>query len=209
MNDDVVPAGTIVSWTVPVQTGLQAGDTVLPGTTVRVIVSAGPAPRVVPELAGLSLPDATAQLQALGLVVGAGCRRVQRHRADRRGAAPSTRRRAPSSPIGSTVTIVLSKGTEFVVVPPLADLTLQQASDALLAAGLVLGEVNGDPAGVNILAEVDGVSIGANASFPRGTAIDLTFGQPPPPTTLPPDTTLDDRTTGLTRRVRYRGSHDR
>lgn len=187
VNDDVVPVGTIVSWTVPAQAGLVAGDTVLPNTTVRVVVSAGPAPRVVPELAGASLADATAQLQALGLAVvqapdefsdtvpiGAVVR-----------IDPAT---GTALPIGSPVTVVLSKGTEFVVVPPLADLTLQQASDALLAAGLVLGEVKGDPAGVNILAEVDGRSIGANESFPRGTAIDLTFGQPPPPETVPTET---------------------
>jgi beta-lactam-binding protein with PASTA domain len=193
VNDDLVPAGTIVSWTVPVQTGLQAGGTVLPGTTVRVIVSAGPAPRVVPELGGLSLPDATAQLQALGLVVVQGADEFS----DAVPIGAVLRIDPPAGtqlPIGSSVTVVLSKGTEFVVVPPLADLTLQQASDALLAAGLVLGEVKGDPAGVNILAEVDGVSIGANASFPRGTAIDLTFGQPPPPTTVPPDTLPPDTT---------------
>ncbi len=72
---------------------------------------------------------------------------------------------------------------------------MQQVGDALTAAGLVLGEVKGDPAGVAVLAEVDGASIGADVQLPRGTAIDVTFEVPPPPTTLPPETTVDPTAT--------------
>jgi len=66
-----------------------------------------------------------------------------------------------------------------------AGLTPAQAAQGLEAVGLMVGQVKGDPTGVNVLAEVGGVSIGAGASFPRGTAIDLTFQVPPPPTTPP------------------------
>jgi serine/threonine-protein kinase len=193
VNDDLVPSGAIVSWTVPAQAGLVAGDTVIPNTTVRVVVSMGPAPRVMPDLTGMAVSDARSTLENMSLVVT----QAPDEFSDTMpiGAVVRQDPAAGSSlPIGSAVTIVASKGTEFVTVPPLADLTVSQANDALNAAGLVLGRVKGDPAGVNILAEVNGVSIGADAVFPRGTPIDLTFGQPPPPpteppTTLPPDTT--------------------
>ena len=46
-----------------------AGDTVLPGTTVVVAVSAGPAPRVVPDLTGAAVDAATATLTELGLEI--------------------------------------------------------------------------------------------------------------------------------------------
>lgn len=194
VNDEVVPVGTIVSWSVPAQPGLKAGDTVIPNTTVRVVVSSGPAARIMPDFANVGLSQAIAQLEGMSLV-------VQQAPDEFSDTVPigAVVRQEPvagtSLSIGSTVIIVASKGTEFVTVPPLANLTLAQANDALTAAGLVLGEVNGDPAGVNILAEVGGVSIGADAVFPRGTVIDLTFGQPPPPPTEAPTTTLPVDTT--------------
>jgi serine/threonine-protein kinase len=188
ISDPTVPAESIISWSVPDQTGLTAGDTVVRGTTVRVVVSSGPAPVAVPELAGLALPEATARIEASGFVVS----QLPDEFSD---TVPigSVIRQDPAVgtelPIGSPVNLVVSKGTQFVVIPPLANLTLQQANDALIAAGLVLGRVNGDPAGVNILAEVGGVSVVANATFERGTPIDLTFGTPPTTTTAPPETT--------------------
>lgn len=194
VNDEVVPAGTIISWSIPDAPGVGAGDTVLPGTAVLVVVSAGPAPRTVPDLTNLSLVDATTALTDLGLVV-----------------AQLPDEFSPTVPIGAvarqdppagtsvarggTVSIALSKGPDLVLVPPLAALTVQQVSDALTAAGLVLGEVKGDPTGVAVLAEVGGQSIGADVSLPRGTAIDVTFEVPPPPTTLPPETTVDPTAT--------------
>jgi len=182
-----VEVGQIISWIVPDQPGLSAGDTVLPDTTVVVVVSAGPAARVVPDLAGVSLDAARATVEGLGLVfvalpdefnpmVPAG------------GVALQEPVAGTEVERGATVSIAVSLGPDLVGVPPLADLGVDAARAALEAAGLVLGEVAGDPAGVNVLAEVDGVSIGADATFPRGTAIDLTFEVPaPPPTDAPVD----------------------
>lgn len=182
INDETVPPGVIISWSVPDQPGLAAGATVMPGVTVVAIVSGGPALRVIPDLAGVSLADATVQLQNLGLVI-----------------AQLPDEFNPTVPVGGitrqdpvagseiaragTVSIVVSKGPDLVVVPPLAALTVQQTTDALVAAGLTLGTVKGDPTGFAVLAEVDGQAIGAGITLPRGTAIDVTFEVPPPPTT--------------------------
>jgi beta-lactam-binding protein with PASTA domain len=88
----------------------------------------------------------------------------------------------------------VSKGQDLVAVPPLADLTVDQVRAALEGAGLVLGEVRGDPAGITVQADVGGQTIGAGAVFPRGTAVDVTFQVPVPaevpvevaPTDVPP-----------------------
>ncbi len=170
---DDVPVDEIVSWSVTDQPAVRAGDTVLPGTPIVVVVSAGPAPRVVPETVGLAAADATAALQAVDLVVDAS----EEFSADVPvGAVVAQNPDAGTElPPGSTVSIVVSKGPDFVAVPPLAGLDVQAATDALAAAGLGIGQVKGDLAGVNVLAEVGGISIGGGATFPRGTLIDLTF----------------------------------
>lgn len=175
--DETVPAGTILSWSVPSQPGLGAGDTVLPGTLVSAVVSGGPEPRVVPALAGLSVADATAQLAALDLVlvqvpdefsptVPAGGIARQDPAAGT-GLAP-----------GASVTVAVSKGPDVVTVPPLGGLTPDQAAQALTAAGFTVGVVSGDPAGVNTGSSVNGVPLAGGEAFPRGTAVDLVFGVP-------------------------------
>jgi beta-lactam-binding protein with PASTA domain len=188
VNDETVPAGTVVSWSVPSVPGLAAGDTVVPGTAVVVQVSSGPAPRIVDDLTGLALADATAVLAANDLVVA---QLPDEFSPDVPVGGIVRQDPPPGTPLerGSTVSVAVSKGPDLVPVPPLAGLSPAEATSALEAAGLAVGVVKGDPAGVNVLAEVNGASIGAGASFPRGTAIDLSFEVPPPPTTLPPETT--------------------
>lgn len=187
-HSETAPAGTIISWTIPAQPSLVAGDTVVPGTALVATLSSGPAPRIVPDVTGLALADATARLQAEGLVV------VQLpDEFSSTVASGGVARQDP--PAGtevardSTVSIAVSLGPDLVAVPPLADLTVQQTEEALTAAGLVLGEVLGDPAGIAVKAEVDGTVLVANVMLPRGTAVDVTFEVPPPPSTEPPATT--------------------
>jgi beta-lactam-binding protein with PASTA domain len=175
--DETVPAGTILSWSVPSQPGLVAGDTVLPGTLVSAVTSGGPEPRVVPTLAGLSLADGTAQLAALDLVL------VQApDEFSTTVPAGSITRQDPAPGVGlapgTSVTVAVSKGPDLVVVPPLAGLTPDQAAQTLTAAGFTVGAISGDPAGVNIGSSVNGVQLAAGQVFPRGTTVDLVFGVP-------------------------------
>lgn len=191
---ETVPAGTIISWSVPSQPGLVAGDTVVPDTVVLVVVSAGPAPRTVPDFTGTSLDNATSTLEAMGLVIVA----LPDEFSDTIPAGVIARQDPAAGstvPNGGTVSVAVSKGQDLVAVPSLAGLTVAEATDALTKAGLTIGQVKGDPTGLAVLAEVDGVSIGADVTFPRGTAIDITFEVPPPPPTIPPETTVPPETT--------------
>ncbi len=113
-----------------------------PDSSVDLVVSLGPAPRVVPDIAtGSSLAVARERLEALGLgvlewqvpdnVVAAG-------RVVRVEPLPGTEVAADS-----VITVVVSDGPEKVRVPFLATLGVGEASNVLEQAGLCLGEVDG------------------------------------------------------------------
>jgi serine/threonine-protein kinase len=172
--DENVASGNIISWMVPDQPALKAGDTVTIKTNVSVLVSAGPKPRVVPDLTGMTIDEATAALATQGLVlvqvdpqfsntVVAGVIAAQ-------DIPPNTTLQR-----GAPISVALSKGPDVVAVVPLAGLTLQQTTDALGAAGLAVGTVSGNPDGVLVGAQYQGVDILPAQLLPRGSAIDITL----------------------------------
>ena len=55
-NHETVPVGSVISWSVPAETALAAGDDVLPETEVALVVSSGPAPRTVPNVVNTPSP---------------------------------------------------------------------------------------------------------------------------------------------------------
>ena len=172
--DEAAPAGTVLSWMVPEQPGLRAGDTVTPNTTVSVVLSAGPQPRVVPNLTGMTIEQATAELGAQGLLLA----QLEPQFSD--SVAPGlivAQDLAPDTSVerGVTITVAVSKGPDVVAVPPLGNLTLQQATDALSAAGLTVGVVSGNPAGILVAAQYQAVDVLPGQLLPRGSAIDVAF----------------------------------
>jgi serine/threonine-protein kinase len=172
--DETAVVGTVLSWTVPEQPGLRAGDTVTPNTTVSVVLSAGPQPRVVPSLTGMTIEQATAELSAQGLLLA----QLEPQFSD--SVAPGlivAQDLAPDTSVdrGVTITVAVSKGPDVVAVPPLGGLTLQQATDALSTAGLTVGVVSGNPAGILVAAQYQAVDVLPGQLLPRGSAIDVTF----------------------------------
>jgi len=172
--DETVPEGTVISWMVPDQPGLKAGGTVTPGTTVQVVLSAGPAPRVVPDLTGMTPEQATATLDPLGLVLA----QLDPEFSDTVASGLIARQDLPkgtSVDRGAVVSVVVSKGQDLVSVPPLGGLTLQQATDTLTTAGLAVGSVSGNPDGVLVGAQYKGVEVLPGQQLVRGSAIDITL----------------------------------
>ncbi|HZX55868.1 MAG TPA: PASTA domain-containing protein [Ilumatobacteraceae bacterium] len=172
--DETVPAGTVISWMVPDQPGLKAGGTVTPKTTVQVVLSAGPEPRVVPDLTGMTVDEATATLQPLGLVIA----QLEPEFSETVASGSIIRQDLPkgsSVDRGAVVSVVVSKGQDLVAVPPLGGLTLQQATDTLTAAGLAVGTVSGNPAGVVVGAQHQGVDVLPGQQLTRGSTIDITL----------------------------------
>ena len=90
-----VPAGSVISWSVPTDPSLAAGDEVLPDTEVALVVSTGPAPRTVPDARQPAVDQATAALAELRLVPRSAEARVQRHGADGQRVVIRPRTRCP------------------------------------------------------------------------------------------------------------------
>ncbi|MCU1399206.1 MAG: putative serine/threonine protein kinase [Acidimicrobiales bacterium] len=188
VNNEQVPDGAIISWTVPAQPGLTAGAEVMQATVVAVVVSQGPAPRQVPSLIGLDLPGATAALAALQLGI-IQAPDVFSHDQPIGAVAEQSAPVGSSLARGESVTVALSKGQDLVAVPALGGLAYTDIEAALTAAGLRVGKVKGNKdTGMISDATVGGVSLVPGQQLERDTKVDLVFVDPPPTTTVPPDT---------------------
>ncbi len=133
-----VPAGTVVSWA-PSQ-GRQRQ-----GTVVTVVMSTGPAPRVVPDVTGASYSDAAAKLQGLRLVPA---RQNAFSDTVAQGNVVSTTP-GPGTSVGrdSSVTVVVSSGPDVVTVPDVLGSNVAGATRSLQDAGLRVANVFGFSSG--------------------------------------------------------------
>jgi serine/threonine-protein kinase len=168
--NESVAAGMIISWSVPAQAGIVAGGQVPKGTTIEVVVSAGPAPRKVPGLVGLTIEEARQKLAAQGLVLGT----IASEFNDQVAVGlvitsdPATGAKAAK---GASVNVTVSKGADLATVPKLIGLTKAQVDQVLADAGLVLGSITGPVDGV-----VAGTDFAAGTKVPKGTKISVVFG---------------------------------
>ena len=174
---ETAPVNTVVAFTVAGQ-AVPEGAAVDKGSTVNVIVSAGPEPRTIPQLTGLPPDQVEQTLKGLGLVpargedvfdpvVAAGL------------VAASTPPQGTQVARDSTVTYQVSKGADLVTVPNLYLMTLPQATAALNAAGLTVGPIVGR-------SQPGRRRLGAAVRQPGPTRLgrrpDLLLSRPRPPT---------------------------
>ena len=136
--DESVPKGSVLS----VAEGVTAE---MPkGSAIGLIASAGPKPRTVPDLAGKTIADATAQLDALGLKV---------NRSDDFSDTVAENLVISTTPVagqsvsrGSSVAVVVSKGKKPVTIPAsIVGKSVAEASAILTGAGLTVSGVTGNP----------------------------------------------------------------
>ncbi|HUQ63737.1 MAG TPA: PASTA domain-containing protein [Acidimicrobiales bacterium] len=156
-NDEEVTEGTVLDWA-------PKGVEFPKGGQIALTVSAGPAPREVPDVAGKSFQEASAALEAVGL-------KAARADAFSDGVAEGTT--ISSSPKGgaqvdrgSTVTVTVSKGQP--VVPSLGGLTEGEAKAKLEAVGLKVGGVYGPSGGKVFL-----TTPGAGTKVKSGSSVGL------------------------------------
>jgi serine/threonine-protein kinase len=132
---DTVDAGEVI------RTEPSAGTVINVEDPIRLVVSSGPAPRVLPELIGLTVTQARQQLESLGLVLDEA-----EPEFDETVAAGVVLRWLVSDlptlvagdtvPKGTTVQVVASAGAEPRVVPDLRSMSLEEATIGLQALGL-------------------------------------------------------------------------
>jgi serine/threonine-protein kinase len=172
--DENVPAGAVVSWSVPSQPTLIAGGQVLPGTDVQVVLSQGPAPRTVPNLIGQTLEQAHAALDPVGLVIAEAPQEFNNDVLSG-GIVRTDPVAGGQLPKGGTVTIVVSKGRDLVTFPSFPATDLATVQQVLADSGFVVASVTGNSAGSLYQAMVNGKAVQAGQTFDRGTAVDLIF----------------------------------
>lgn len=129
-----VPAGDVTS------TSPTAETLVEPDTEIKINTSTGPSSVTIPDVTGYSLEEARAKLEESGLVVTEG--KEEYSATIDAGAVTSTSPAAgkPVSP-GASVAINVSKGKEAAIVPDMAGMNEQEATAAINAAGLVVGDL--------------------------------------------------------------------
>ena len=173
-NEDIA-TGLVIRWVVSLQPNLVAGQEVVKGTAVDVFVSQGPAPRVIPDLRGMTIENATIALNDLQLII---------NRADDEfsnevpvgGVTTQLPAAGESLPKGSSVTVAISKGPDVVPMPNLATSTnLDAVKQTLTNAGLTVGTVTGRVRGAPIAATVGGQVVAPGQLLPRGSVVDIVY----------------------------------
>ncbi|MEU6249907.1 PASTA domain-containing protein [Glycomyces sp. NPDC047010] len=114
-----------------------AGEEVKAGTPVTVYVSDGFPPLNVPDVVGLSQADATAALEAEGLVAGAVTQRHSDSIPEGSVIEQSPGADAPAGP-DDPVDLVVSSGPEPVEVPDVLGMDIEDAKDTLEALGFTV-----------------------------------------------------------------------
>lgn len=171
---ELSPFGSVVSWLVIGNATLVAGDQILPGESVELTLSAGPAPRNVPSLAGLSLDDATARARDLQLLVVSGGGVFSDSVPEGLVVSQSPSESASLERDG-TITVQLSLGPDIVPLPALDGLTFTEAQTVLDEAGFVVGRLLGTTEGTFVELTVEGEEAAPGTEFPRGTVVDVIF----------------------------------
>jgi serine/threonine-protein kinase len=171
---DSVPIGNVISWTVAKQPSLVAGDQVLQGTEVNIIVSSGPSLRTVPLIVGLKLDEANAIIAELGLVLGSS---DDSYSSDVAVGLIGAQSPPPGQlvPKDSTIVYSISLGPDLIVLPNIVGINFVEAEKRLLEAGFVVGEVSGRKSYRMKSASVKGVAVKNGDMVARGSAIDMVF----------------------------------
>ncbi|MFZ4510160.1 MAG: Stk1 family PASTA domain-containing Ser/Thr kinase [Candidatus Nanopelagicales bacterium] len=162
--DPAVPDGSVASTDPPV------GEELKPGSLVNLVVSKGPKPVKLPNLAGVAVTEAQAQLEAAGLVVTT-TEEFSTEYAEGQ-VVSSTPAKGERVPVGSTVELVVSKGPPPVEVPYLIDMPKDDAVYLLQSLGLNV-EINEPP--FTPLDRVISQDPAAGTMIPAGSTVTITI----------------------------------
>ena len=172
--DENIAAGTVISWSVPDQAALKAGDSVVKGTTVAVNISTGPALRDVPDLTKMTLADATKKLTDMGLLIVEGEKKPHPEiPADQIASqVPAAGEKLAK---GGSVTVNISAGQQHTLIPSIYGHDLATVKERLEKYGMVIGKVTGNTKRGLREAAIDGKKVKNFERVIVGKTVDLTF----------------------------------
>ncbi|MBV9411562.1 MAG: PASTA domain-containing protein, partial [Acidimicrobiia bacterium] len=154
-----IAAGTVLDWN-------PKGQEVPKHTPIALSVSAGPRPRTVPNLAGQPYAQAAALLQQQGLTpVRNDAFNDTMPIGQVIGTTPAA---GASVDRGGKVTVNVSKGPDLVQVPDVTGKSVPDATAAMQAAGLSIGNVFGPPNKKVFLTDP-----AANTQVKRGSSVNV------------------------------------
>jgi eukaryotic-like serine/threonine-protein kinase len=152
------------------------------GGSVELVVSRGPPPVVVPNVAGRSAADATAALQDAGFAVNPKLQYDPNIPAGNViGTDPKIGAGAPRD---SSITLIVSQGPQPVPVPDVSNQTFDQASQALTAAGFAVTRRDDFSATVPV-GKVIGTDPPAGQAIARGAPVTISVSKGPEMVTVP------------------------
>ena len=165
------PKGTVLDQTPP------AGTREMGGSAVTLAVSGGQRMGTVPNVVGMSRPDAERMLDQLGFDVGEV---TEQPSSQARGEVVDTRPRpGTQTAIPGPIALVLSGGPNVVQVPDVVGRSYAEARQLLQQIGLAIGDVTADNGGTpEGSAIVMSQSPAAGSSVASGSRITLRVGSP-------------------------------
>jgi beta-lactam-binding protein with PASTA domain len=132
--DEDIASGQVIDWA-------PKGTSPPKGAVVSLTVSAGPAPRVIPNVAGMTYDAAAAALDAKGLKAGRNPDIYTNDDASAGTVVTASPAQGNAVTRGTVVTLTVSKGRP--VVPELKGLGVGDAKAKLATVGLTLGTAFG------------------------------------------------------------------
>jgi len=155
-----------------------AGLDAAPGAAVNLVVSLGPAPVAVPNLAGLTRTQAQSAVTAAQLTVGAVGEEYSST-----VAAGSVTFQLPAAGTqvagGSAVNFMISRGPAPIEVPTVTGLSSAQAQSSITAAGLLVGTLTGEYSSTVQSGTVMAQIPAAGWLVSAGTPVNLTVSKGP------------------------------
>lgn len=171
--DEVVPVDVVIEWSVPGDATLAVGSFVAPATPVELVISTGPAPRTIPNVAGMTVGAARSELESVGLTLT----EVGQEFSDdvvlgsiiSQDTEPGT-----EVPRGADLTVIVSRGPDIVSFPDVsAAASYEEAAEILVEAGFVPRLTFGDAQGEVRTIRIDGEEPELGETFRRGTQVDI------------------------------------
>lgn len=173
--DETAPADSVLSQQPAPGTKLKEHS------TVRVVVSSGPAPRPVPDLTNLKQDQATAALAAKGFKANAV---EQSSETVPKGTVVSWQPQG-TQPKGTVVTVVVSTGPPVVSVPDVTGQVFEDAAKALADAGFQVQRKDDYSDEVPDVGKVISTSPSAGSSAVKGTKVTVVVSKGPKTVAVP------------------------
>lgn len=183
---DSVPQGDII------RTDPGAGHRARTGSTVKAIVSTGPAVVSIPDVAGTSVDEATKKLRDAKFDV-AGTQAVYDGRVPRDQVIGTRPASGTPATTGAQVTLLVSRGGEPLDLPDVAGMSSAEAKRTLTDAGLVVSVTEKTAPAGSTNAEVLGTDPVAGTTVQPGDSVVLFVSKPQTTVTVPDVTGLSQQ----------------